>query len=286
MASAELGVTKSFLYDERGQRWSISDAQLHLGAALTGDALADFAAVNLGWVGIKLNDARIHVRCRPRFMSNTVFSTLCYFLFDNSHQSVALSVMGETWQHFVHTKRDSLVTLLESMQTISQTSGLYMQSQRTRQSSSKLGSQVGVAIGVSRGASSLDHIAYEFDKLFCNKRWTISHIDMATGGVTIDRKGAGFTPFNPHWAAGGSDTPLQTYAGRDYADWIAQTRRYVIETDELVCDDVDATIPFPGIGYSRLTYSRVTAPITLSDGRRFALSAAVSNGAIALKKFA
>ena len=288
MLNASGSWAKSFILDQDGRHWSISGNQLqqHLRTSLAGEALVQFAIVNLGWVGVRFDAARVHVRCRPQFMTSTTLGSLFYFIFDNRHKALALSVLGENWQHYVHTKVDSVLTLIESMQMATPSSRLTLLSRRVAPKNSMLGSGIGVAVGISRRSSSIDELAHHMNILFSNQRWTISCIDQVTGEVTIERKGTGFTPFNPHWTASCVDKGLIGYAGPEYANWIAKTRRYVLDRNELVCDDVDATIPFPGIGFTRLTYSRATAPTALADGRRVALSAAISDASINLKKSA
>jgi len=217
-------------------------------------------------------------------MSGVAHGALLFYLFDCHSEKLALSVLGQRWQHYVHTRREDLLTMLDAMQLVQERTSPILLSERCTADSSPLAGRLQAVLEVCKDCSGLDQLEHRLDRIYPNRRWTISHVDVATDALMMDRKGSGFTPFNPGWASLSAAASLRDYAGSEYADWVTEARRRVLSVGEVVYDDVDATVPFPGIGFSRLTYSRVTAPISLADGRIFVLSAAETNAAVKLLK--
>jgi hypothetical protein len=279
---------KHFLIDEHGQRWSVHGLQVkqHLGSAIGGTMLAAFAVMNLGWIEIRAHQRRIGVRCRPTIISETAFCELIYLVLDHQEGSIALSVFGHEWNHYVYRDRNALITMLGALRTAPVSREPKLFSCRQSREDSPFADRVVETMAMCRERSHVEAVEHDLNVIFPNGRWTLSHIDLASRHLVIDRKGSGFTPFNPNWAAMRNGAPLHHYAGDEYAEWVTQTRRRVGETQEIAYDEVDATVWFPGLGYSRLRYTRVTIPIELAGGRPFVVSAAVTNTSINLLKSA
>ena len=123
------------------------------------------------------------------------------------------------------------------------------------------------------------------DSLF-KGRWSLCELDTERCHTIVRYIGDSYTPFNPRWFSAARDSSLCAYGDDPYGLWVAKHHRSVLDGDVPVIDEVDAIVSFPRIGDARLRYSRLTAPVTMKNGRRLVLTAAVNSSGVDLRKIA
>jgi hypothetical protein len=245
-------------------------------------AVVRYLISRLGWIEVIQNNRGIRLKCRPSMITEAALATVLFHLADHPESPLALSVLGTEWRHVVHIVRQEAITLLDSMRV--QNPKKQMLLKRRRRSEASLHGQTSQALTAYCSTPRSSSEVVEFCKeMYSNGRWSMSHFD-SSSDIVMDYVSDGYTPFNAGWMSRGGIQSLDTYAGRDYAQWVARTRAYAIESGEAIFDDVDATIPFPGIGMSRLRYTRATTPIRLACGSMYAVSTAITDTSIQLKE--
>lgn len=270
--------------DERGKHWDCDSKELreHFDSALGTEGLIQFLVANLGWIDLRYSERLIEARCRPRLLTDIACMELMYFLADRSTAKLTISVLGSNWANYNDLNLTKALSIIGALQKCHQgTKYPAFDAVPISANDSPLFDRLVAVLSSVEGNmhADLDSVVDTLSRVFRNQRWSISHFDQSDGKLTMDRKGKGFTPFNKDWCSNLSSGSLADYAGSDYANWVATTRKRVIESNCPIFDEVDAMVVFPTVGLSRLVYSRVTAPITLT-GKRYAISAAESSSAI------
>lgn len=277
--------------DDKGQKWPASgwDVAKRVGAPFTGSALADFVVTNLGWLEIKLNHRHFHVRCRPAVVAEIGVIAMLYALHDAGARSITLSVLGARWAVHAHCDQQDVLTILSSMMGAAPRKvpavGQRFLAREVRPAKSPLFKKLRHVLANVPARSPSADFETLLDDTF-NGRWTLSHTNSDTGQAIVDHCGRGFTQFNPKWRSNAVGTSLHSYADEEYGAWVASHRQSVSSRQRPLFDDVDAIVHFPSLGDVRLTYTRLTAPLNLPDGRQLVLSAAESDVAIDFRKIA
>ncbi len=246
-------------------------------------AIVQYLITNMGWVEFVRNARGMRLRCRPAIISDTTLATVLFEMADNPDCPIALSVLGSEWRHLIHAGHRDVVTLIEGMRI--EHSGKQRLLRIRRQaavSPHHRTSQILQDYCVS--ARTASEVVDFCNRLYLGGRWSLSHFNGDDPRLVMDYVSDGFTPFNSGWVSHYSSSSLDAYAGQDYARWVAKTRAHAIVTRETIYDDVDATIPFPGIGLSRLRYARATIPVRLACGSMHVVSCAVTDMSIRLKE--
>ena len=258
-----------------------------IGGPLTGPELVKYGVTNLGWVEITLCGERLQIKCRPLVLSDLALAELCLTMLRSDWRVIALSVLTDDWQHYIHRDRADVLTVIASVAGDGQVERLAhlprLMLRAVEPSTSHLYGATQLALHAAQ-SRTLEQITPVLDEVYAG-RWSLSSVDRDAGRVVLSHLGGGFTPFNPSWNAPGLKArTLDDYADAEYAAWIAEQRKRVDEMKQAQFDEVDALVRFPGLGPSRLRYARVTTPIELLDGSRFLLSAARTDSSIDLRK--
>ena len=279
----------SKVIDDTGRSWNVRDGALtrHLGTSMTGEALIDYAVLNLGFVDISRIRRALIVRCRPKLITGPALIAAAYELHDAPKLSVVLRTLAETWQDLILRKRSDFVQLLGAL-TEQQESARFWKGPRhiASQSASENSyfvSAANLAMTMSSSGYSEAALTNCLDVLF-KGRWSLCELDCERGQTIVRHIGNSYTPFNPGWLSKARNSSLCSYGDDAYGLWVAKHHRHVLDCNTPVIDEVDAVVRFPRIGDARLRYSRLTAPITVGGGRRLILTAAVNNSGIDLRK--
>lgn len=284
-------LSPTMIVDGKGDLWAVDDPGLaaSLGAALTGEALAQFGVTNLGWTEIRHVGERLHLRCRPQLVSQGTLTGALYVLFARRWRAVALSLLAKSWSYAIFQDCGQVVDLLASLTSKQPARGAgasqrFLRLPVTANFSPLMPVLRSALPIVSDHCLSIENLA-AVDRLF-KGRWSISHIDPATEQLVFDHMGQGFTRIGPDWAGGVAFAPPPTsISDVAYQQWVARFRLEVAHQTDPVFDVVDAWVNGATQESARLRYHRVTAPIS-TGGRRLLLSASVVDLAIDLRQAA
>jgi hypothetical protein len=285
---SEAGI-KRIVIDVDGHCWPPDDWETarQIGAPFVGNSLSAYTISNLGWVDLTIGGHHARLRCRPAIVADAAIAQALYAMDDVGTRTITLSVLGEALIDYIHCRPQDVITIVTAMKGLNEPP-------RVDCSTKKLLNRI-----VARDKSVLfaafrrfeagapqtltrTSIADCLNNAF-NGRWTLSKSDLENGAAIVELCGADFTRFNPRWSSNAVGASLHSYADADYGSWVASHRRHVENLQRPLFDNVDAIVTFPGLGKVRLTYARVTAPITLASGERFVLSAASSDCSINLR---
>jgi hypothetical protein len=276
--------------DEDGQPWEIDDPDLQqrLSTTLRRETLKKYVIVNLGWIGVRTTRAAFHVRCRPSLVTDAAVGALLFEVHERPDASIMLEFLREAWCSTLIRDRRMFVSYLASIIAGERQSSCPPDSRLLHRLTDRSASpfKAGLAEAVREAGESMSDMSNAkrvFDWLF-NGRWALHTLDTERGHSIIEDLGNRYTPFNPKWLATAHGQSLCAYGDEAYGLWIADLQRSASESGDATFDDVDAIVAFPGIGDTRLRYSRMTVPMRRPDGRRFLLSAAVSNSRINLRQ--
>ncbi len=274
--------------DEFGQRWALNDPHLRLSLSTTlqGAGLKTYLTVNLGWISVRTLPNAFHVRIRPSSVSDEALATLLYQVHDRPGATVMLDIYCGAWRHFLMRDRRMFVQFLASIIAGERKTfwpGERLLNQWTFENSSPFSDKIKFARTLGSTTTSQSDLKCALDALF-NGRWALHELDTERGHSLIEDIGSSYTPFNPKWLATARGQTICAYGDEPYGLWIASKQKTAYETATATFDNVDAIVAFPGIGDTRLRYSRLTLPLRRPDGRRLILSAAVSNSSIDLRQ--
>jgi hypothetical protein len=280
-ASVRTRLSQGLLLDEDGLVWQSGDAALrkHFNSRLSQEALINYLITNIGWIAVGRTGDEVTIRCRPAFVTESARAALYYYIFDLTNCAVSVHLLGEQWQHFALRSRSTIIDLLEGVANGARTTRSSMIAFRTAPEASPLLASWKAISQLANKAPKLDDCAKALAMTVNSQRWSISHFDRHDH-LIMDRRGAGFTPYNYMWSDDERPLPLEDYAGSEYADWIATTRRYVASSEIAVFDEVDSTLNFPRIGLTRMNYYRVTAAMQFADGQPYVLSMATAKACV------
>lgn len=272
------------LIDSGGRLWDSTDSALarSLRTRLSGDALASYAVMNLGFVSLAPRERFLRVACRPSIMAPPASIALLHYVNDRT-TTIGFDYFTERWNHIVIANRTKFRNLLFSM-TCAEPQDRDQEALMRRSvdgQSSPHRTKVAAVRRIFGNASSSSEVATPLDKLF-GGRWCLNELNNETGHSVVRDIGQSYTPLNPAWLATAVGNSLCDYADEAYGGWVADHYRAALRGAEPFFDEVDAVVHFPSIGPARLCYARLTLPVSLRQ-ERLVLSAAVSDSGINLR---
>jgi len=279
------------LIDDRGRYWSGTDGRLSkfLGTTLIGQALADYAVVNLGFIEFGGLRRALKVRCRPSMISGPALCALMYEVLDAPPSLMVLRIFGDCWHDLILRNASEFMHMLSALATKQERRSFWGDTRCLSGSVTTRNKQFDAATAIARSLVDANYgdetMLACFDTLF-NRRWSLCELDPDRGHTVVRQIGNSYTPFNPQWLATAKNSSLCAYGDDTYGLWVAEHHRQVLNTNTPTVDEVDAIVNFPRIGDARLRYSRLTAPVRLRDGRRLVLTAAATNDSVDLRKVA
>ena len=274
--------------DENGVTWTIDSPELaaHLATSRAGEQLRSYVVTNLGWIAIRTWRSGLHIRCRPALVTDSAMTALMFYMYDRPTLSVALDLLLAERVHFLMRDRHMFVSFLVAVVARERRGGFWngprLLNCLTSPTTSPFAHLAAAARQAVEGNDDADELRRALDQLFAG-RWALHSLDTESGHSVIEHIGTTYTPFNPKWLATAHGRSLCEYGDEAYGLWIADMQRLAHDRGQLIYDDVDAVVAFPGIGDTRLRYSRMTLPLRRPDGRRLILSTAISNSSIDLR---
>ena len=274
------------LIDQSGQHWNSSDSRLarQLGSRLTGDALAKYSVMNLGFASVVSTNRFVRVACRPSILTPPTIIAMLHYVHDQRAATIGFDYFTRTWNHIIVANRAKFRNLLFSLACVERDDGDHDRLLRRPIDGrlSPLRGKVSAARRIFSGAPLVEDVAPPLDKLFAG-RWSLHEFNTETGHAVVRGIGKSYTPLNPAWLATAIGSSLCSYADEGYGRWVAQHHREALASDKPVFDEVDAILEFPTVGTARLCYSRLTLPVSVRQEPRLVLSAAVSDSRINLR---
>lgn len=274
--------------DENGLFWAIGSPELasHLATSQVGETLRAYVVTNLGWIAIRTWRSGLHVRCRPALLTDSAMTALMFYVHDRPAVSVALDLLLDKRMHFLMRDRPMFVSFLAAVVASERKDGFWSGPRLLNRITSPANSPFApFATAARRAAENIEDVGqlrHSLDHLFAG-RWALHKLDTARGHSVIEDIGTTYTPFNPKWLATARGQTLCAYGDELYGLWIADLQRLARDRGQPIYDDVDAVVAFPGIGDTRLRYSRMTMPLRRPDGHTMILSTATSNSSIDLR---
>ena len=274
--------------DENGVSWAIDSPELasYLSTSLRGEQFCAYAVKNLGWIAIRARQSGLQVRCRPSLLSDSAITALLFYVHDWPTPSIALDLLLAERRYFLLRDRRMFVSFFAAVVASEKKSGFWSGPRLLNRLSPPDQSPFRTRAALARQAAEAIEDASElrglFDRLF-TRRWALHTLDTERGHSVIEEIGTTYTPFNPKWLGTARGQTLCGYGDEPYGLWIADMQRLARDNDQTIYDDVDAVVAFPGIGDTRLQYSRMTLPLRRPDGRSLILSTAMSNSNIDLR---
>ena len=274
--------------DENGVSWTVDSPELssYLSTSLRGERLRSYAVKNLGWICIRARRNGLHVKCRPSLLSDGALTALLFYVHDRPNLSIALELLLNEPRHFLLRDRRMFVGFFAAVVVSERKSGFWsgprLLNRLTPPAQSPFAKHAAAARHAAEAVEDASQLRSVFDRLFTG-RWALHSLDAERGHTVIDDIGTAYTPFNPKWLGTARGQTLCAYADEPYGLWIADLQRASRDSGQPIWDDVDAVVAFPGIGDTRLRYSRMTLPLRRPDGQILILSAAISNSGIDLR---
>lgn len=124
------------IFDDKGVAWNTHSPRLAdaLHSSIRGEALADYAVKNLGFVAAEATNASARIRIRPAIVSHGALIALYHWLHDCTYDRILISSFEGNWSHrllrsradvLAHLVRDCGVTSLgENGASLRKVSGL------------------------------------------------------------------------------------------------------------------------------------------------------------------
>jgi hypothetical protein len=274
------------LIDPDGRHWLSTDTALakSLGGTLTGDNLARYAVMNLGFVSIKARGRFIRLACRPAILEQPAIVSTMHFVHDHWPATIGFDYFTQQWNHLIIGSMPKFQSMLFSLTSPRFVDNLddRLLSKRISGHSSPHRRKISAVRRIFNTSPDLSDVSLPLDKLF-DGRWSLHEVDNETGHSIVRGIGRSYTPFNPAWFAAARGRSLCSYSDEGYGLWVAQHHREALDTDQPIFDEVDAILGFPSLGDVRVCYSRLALAVTVRDQTRLVLSAAVSDSGIDLR---
>ncbi|MEZ5773503.1 MAG: hypothetical protein R3D33_01975 [Hyphomicrobiaceae bacterium] len=246
---------------------------------------------NCGYIDVHRYANGLHVRCRPGWVTSKSLGALKADLLDEDRNPrIVLSTHFGRWSTQFLRNTNRTRTLIDAVigcsggEVIGMSErflnrGIAANRSRLRAPAETVRRQISAGLSPEAMQRMLND-AFQ-------GRWTLSSISDADGQVVIHNMGDGFTPYHSNWHRSAPGVSLAMCCGdAAYADWVAGTRRHVLDSDRTEFDEVDVYASFENSNPVRIRYERVTMPVTLGHGSRLIFSASVGNAAIDLRKSA
>ncbi len=104
------------IFDDMGVAWDAKSPQLAeaLHSSIRGEALADYAVRNLGFVAAEAIHASARIRIRPAIVSQGAHGALSHWLLDCAYDRILLSSFEGNWSHRLVQSRADVLAFLGS----------------------------------------------------------------------------------------------------------------------------------------------------------------------------
>jgi hypothetical protein len=104
------------IFDDKGVAWNANSPRLAdaLHSSIRGEALADYAVKNLGFVAAEAIHASARIRIRPAIVSQGAHTALSHWLLDCAYDRILISSFEGNWSHRLVQSRADVVAFLGS----------------------------------------------------------------------------------------------------------------------------------------------------------------------------
>ncbi len=279
---------RSILIDDGGQLNDSASPALRsrLNAWHVGNELAEYAIVNLGFVGLGGFDASPHIRLRPAVVSPVALAALLYWIADKAPQRVLLSTKADGWRHEMIGERVGIARKLARIVAAHRGDRAEdFLSRPTQINTLEAGNPLAILMELQSEFRDWMRPAEMTAMLdgALRGRYAMIGADASFENLVIDRVGPGYTTEGNYWFKRSLGHRLEDQPDQAYGVWLAEAYRAALRTGRAALDDVDVIVDWPNTGRVRYCYKRVLIPLSRQGDRVSVLSATLHDRRVDLR---
>jgi hypothetical protein len=275
----------AWFIDEHGRLLSASELRDALLSDLAPGDLSTYVVANMGYVAIEERRGTVWLRLRPRAVSQVTLAAVLFWLGDRASERVVVSHYDRRWHHEVMGPTSAaLARVAELVIDPLEIRGGDFRRRRCRIVTGLLVSllqrwQDDPAAPFSQPCRDFlqDRLSGRYMVLKCT-RWSRR--------LEICDVGRGFVSFDNDWLSKAVGRRFEDQPDHLFGRWAAKAYYEAISTEQVIIDDVDALIDWPGRSKARRQYQRIILPFRQPSGDHLLLCSSLLDRSIDLRSAA
>jgi hypothetical protein len=236
----------------------------------------------LGYVAVTEGCRAVHLKFRPRAVSQTTLAALLYWLLESSADRVAITYYSGSWQHEVMPIAAAPSRLGQLViDPVSVRGGDF----RRRRSTRRLRGPLHALLQCWRddpGATFAGTATGLLNRRLGGRYMILKHPQWSRR-LEILEVGRGFIVYDDDWLARAVGLRFEDQPDYLYAKWAADAYYEASDDARVIVDDIDALIERPRKPKARLQYQRLILPFRHPSGDRLLLCASTLDRQVNLR---